>query len=393
MKKVLCLLLSLLILLTAFTAAAEETETISYLYTFTPGPLLQGEGMETVMELMGALQLRYIRQRGTGERAAQVAILSYGDVVFNLAARQSEDGAYRITCSLLGDNVLLCKREQLGTFMLTLVQMLANLNVLKGENLDKMNAMALRLANRLDGLLNPAEPTGGEGGLNLAPYMAILAEKASASEEREPSEQEKAQLGAVKMTVYRLDETTRRELVELGIEKLLKAPVIGSQLKAGTLMVGQKPLTTDDIRKMFIDPPGETTVELLTDAEDRPVRMTLYTPDLSEQTGDTALAGVRGLEIEIRREEGENGASSSITTLRAPGLEGDLVSIRMDRSPSEPLPPVKEKKVHNVGEMDSDQLLKLVESMKLVILKNAGNLIMDLPRCVFDLLGSKLFGK
>ena len=41
--------------------------------------------------------------------------------------------------------------------------------------------------------------------------------------------------------------------------------------------------------------------------------------------------------------------------------------------------------------MDSDQLWDLIRSLGLTIASNALNLIMDLPRVVFDTLVNKLF--
>ena len=391
MKKLACILLALLLCLSALGAAGESEGPVSYLYTFTPGKLLEGEGTEIVTELLSALQIQFISENAGGEKAAQIRLLSDGEEAFTLTARETSGGDYLLACSLLGDNVLRCHREQMESFMLTLVQMLANLNVFKGENLDKVNSMATRFADLLDSTLN--REAGKEAGINLTPYLEILSRKADSTEEGEPSEKDREELGAVKLTVYRLNEETRRELVSLGIGKLLKFPVIGSRLKAGVLKIGGQPVTEGQIREMFMDPPGETTVELATDAQDRPVRLTLYTPDISGQISNPALEGIRGAEIVIRRQDGENGAFVSNSTISLPGLEGELVSVRLDRGPWDPIPALPEKNVHDVGEMNSEELLKLVNSMKLVILKNAANMILSLPRCVFDMLGSKIFGK
>ena len=80
-------------------------------------------------------------------------------------------------------------------------------------------------------------------------------------------------------------------------------------------------MTEQQIRAVFSDPPGDTTLKLYTDAEGQPVRISLRTPDLTDLTADSMLAEVRGIELTIRREDGENGHQISTTVLRLPGLE------------------------------------------------------------------------
>ena len=180
--------------------------------------------------------------------------------------------------------------------------------------------------------------------------------------------------------------------MEAGLQKALAFPVIGSRLKEGGLQISGNPVTVQQIRAVFSDPPGETTLKLYTDAEGQPVRIILNTPDMTDLTADSMLAEVRGIELTIRREDGENGHRISTTILRLPGLEGDLATLKLDKGPGEAIPPVEGKKVHNVGEMNSDELLKVINSMKLTILSKAIDMLLILPKSVFDLLGSKLFG-
>ena len=390
MKKAICLLLSLILILSAVSAGADG-EPVTYLYTFRAGSLLTGEGMDFVSELMKALKLSYTQQKTGGTQAARLQILSEGEEAFTLTAQESADGEYAVSCSLLGDNVLVCRRDQLSAFLQALVKMLEDLKVLKGENLEKMNVLAVKLSDRLDGWLHREDGTTPETGIDLTPYLTIMREKASAVTEEEPDETERAETGAVKVTVFTLNEDTRRELVELGLQKVLAFPLIGSRLREGSIRIGDSPVTEQQIRAVFSDPPGDTTLKLYTDAEGQTVRILLRTPDLTDLTADSMLAEVRGIELTIRRESGENGHQISTTVLRLPGLEGDLGTLILDRGPGEAVPPVEGKKTHNIGEMNSEELLKLIRSMRLTILNNVLNMVLVLPKCVFDLLGSRLF--
>ena len=392
MKRILCLVLSLTLTFSAVPAFADG-EPVTYLYSFRAGSLLEGgKNTEIVNDLMRALQLSYTSQSAGGTQAARLRVLSEGEEAFSLTAQESADGEYAVTCSLLGDNVLVCRREQLGAFLRALVKMLENLKVLKGENLEKVNSLADKLADRLDGWLHTESTNAGDAGVDLTPYLEIMKEKAFATVEQEPDETEREETGAVKVTVFTLNEETRRELVEAGLQKALAFPVIGSRLKEGGLQISGNPVTVQQIRAVFSDPPGETTLKLYTDAEGQPVRIILNTPDMTDLTADSMLAEVRGIELTIRREDGENGHRISTTILRLPGLEGDLATLKLDKGPGEAIPPVEGKKIHNVGEMNSDELLKVINSMKLTILSKAIDMLLILPKSVFDLLGSKLFG-
>lgn len=392
MKRTICILLAFLLCLPVL-AGGEGGGSVSYLYTFTPGSLLGGEGMETVRELMEALQIHAVIQNDDGEKAAQIRLLSEGEEAFSVVARKTAGDEYLVSCSLLGDNVFRCRREQLGPAMLTMVKMMEDMELLKGENVEKVNNLVLRFVNLLDDYLDRPEESAGDAGINLTPYTAVLSREASSVEEEEPSAEEKETLGAVKKTVYRLDEETRRELFPVWIQKVLSIPVVGSRLKRGELKVAGTVITEEQLQALFVDPEGETTVELVTDGQDRPVRLNVYVPDLSDTLTDPDLQEIRGAEVLIRRTDGENEERVSITTLRLTGLEGDLLTIRMDREPGDPVPAVPGDKVHDVGEMDSGELQKLVNSMKIEFLLNAANMILVLPRCVFDMLGSRIFGR
>ena len=67
------------------------------------------------------------------------------------------------------------------------------------------------------------------------------------------------------------------------------------------------------------------------------------------------------------------------------------MSIRLDKGPGEPLTPLSMKNTHQVGEMNSVNMLELIHSMGLLIVRNAVNMVLVLPRCVFDMLIGKLF--
>ena len=63
----------------------------------------------------------------------------------------------------------------------------------------------------------------------------------------------------------------------------------------------------------------------------------------------------------------------------------------LERSQTDPIPPMKAKKVHEVGEMTSTELSELIRSMGWTILGNAGNMVLDLPDCIARVLVKKIF--
>jgi hypothetical protein len=67
------------------------------------------------------------------------------------------------------------------------------------------------------------------------------------------------------------------------------------------------------------------------------------------------------------------------------------MDVRLDKGPGRALSPMPMKKTHQVGEMNSTELFELIRSMGLLLARNAVNMVLVLPRCVFDLLIGKIF--
>ena len=118
----------------------------------------------------------------------------------------------------------------------------------------------------------------------------------------------------------------------------------------------------------------------------------LEIPDLSGLVADETFRPIRGIEFAVDRSGSrETGDDASLTTLRLRGLEGTLLSMKRETVAGKEIGPLPSKKVYQVGEMNAEELRELVHSMRLTIAKNAINLVMDLPRVVFDMLVDKLF--
>lgn len=396
MKKQFSLLLVLVLLfplLPLHAGLAAEPMTVDYIYTFVPGTILEGEGTQVIQELLNAVSLRFTRQTGEGENSVRLQLESEGEIAVSLSASESEDGKLSITCSLLGGNLLVCQRDQLEGFLHTLVQVLADLKVLKGESLDRVQNLAGQAAALLEGYLSQ-EPEAPGAGIDLTPYLRVLSEVTSETLQRDPTEEEKASLGAVKVMIYRLNEAERRELVELALSKLSSIPALGDELKSGRLRIGEQVITDDFIREILVETPGEITLDVALDSEEKMVAMQLHLPDLSSIVADERFSKTRGVELTITRDDQGQDHLTSITDLKLIGLEGSLLTVLLERVPAEkPLEPLRGKHVHEVGEMNSEDLLKLIRSMGLTIVGNSMNMFLSLPKCVFDLAVDKLFRK
>ena len=228
-------------------------------------------------------------------------------------------------------------------------------------------------------------------GIDITPYLKTLTENATAVEQREIPPEERDGSGAVIMTSYLLSEEQRREFVNMGIDKFSKVPVIGDALNDGSLRIGDQVITEDFLRTVFGDTPGEVTMDVWQDEKGQLVRMLLHLPDLHGVVLDPEFAKTEGIELTIARTYGEGKRLTSVTTLRLLGLEGNLVTMTLERSPTDPIPPMKAKKVHEVGEMTSTELSELIRSMGWTILGNAGNMVLDLPDCIARVLVKKIF--
>ncbi len=390
-RRILSLALFFLLLPAAlWSGARAETESIGWLYTFIPREALEGEGTAAVNELLNALQLRMDRQLQDQEMIFRVEVLSEGNLALSLTAQEDADEVFALACSLTGDNVLLCGREQIPSFLLTLVQVLADLKVLRGESLERVQELARKAGNMLKNLASVANQPA-ETGIDFSPYLRQLQQAATAYEEKVPDENDPPCPGAAKLYIYHLSEADLNSLVELVLSKFCAVPVISEALSDGSLKIGSQVITDTYIRRLFASMHGESVLYHYEDADGRMIRLFLQTPDISALTEDPDFAKVSGVDITIQHEEHEDGTRSSITDCSLPGLDKAVMSIRLDEGPGEPLTPLSMKNTHQVDEINSKDMLELIHSMGLLIVRNAVNMVLVLPRCVFDMLVGKLF--
>lgn len=393
MKKLLCLVLSLLLVfpvVSALADSASDGKTTEYLYSFAPGTVLEGDGTEMIRELLEAIRIRFARQKSADRDMIRLVLISNGEEAFTLTAGETAGEEFALVCSLLGDNKLTLKRKQISPFLQTLVKALGDRKILGGSNLEKMYSLADRVGKIIEGYLDKAPDEAPDTGIDLSPYLAIMTKNASAVETREIPPEERDALGAVKVTSYLVSEDQRRDLINRGVNKLAGLPVIGDELKKGSLKIGKQVITDDFIRAVFADTPGEVTMDVWQDADDQLVRLLLHIPDISDLVTDPQFAKTQGLEISIARTKGEGKQMTSVTTIRLPGLEGDLATMTLERSQGPDIPPMEAKKVHAVGELNSDELMDLISSMGWTILFNAANMVLALPDVIALTLYSRI---
>ena len=393
-RKWLCLLLAFLLVFPLVTGLAEgpaaDGEALEYLYTFTPGTLLEGEGTEKIRELLEAIRIRFTRQKNGSSDTIRLQLISEGDEAFSLTAGETDNGEFALICSLLGSNKLTLRREQLSSFLLTLVQALGEQGYLRGNNLTKMSALADRAGKILGDYLDKEPEEAPDTGIDITPYLNKLTGKATATEQREATAEEKESFGAMTVTSYLVSEEQRREIVNRTMDKAVKLPVIGDQLAGGTLRIGGQVITDGFIRSVLGDTPGEVTMDVWQDENGQLVRLLLHTPDISEIVTDPQFAQTQGLEVSIARTRGEGKELTSITTFRLTGLEGDLLTMKLERTPGEDIPPMEAKNVHAVGDMNSEELAELLRSIIWTIIGNMANMIVALPRCIAEILLKKI---
>ena len=392
-RKWLSLLLILSLVFSAVPCPAETAEgdgTLEYIYTFTPGTLLDGEGTKQIRELLDAIEVRFYRQRAGRDDIIRLQLVSEGDEAFSLTAGETDGSEFALTCSLLGGNKLTLRRDQLSSFLLTLVQALADQGFVKGDQLVQMNALADRMGKLLGEYLDKAPDQAPDTGIDLTPYLAVMTRNASATERREIPPEERDETGAVVMTSYLVSEAQRQHIVNRALDKVLKLPVLGDELKKGTLKIGNQVITDGFLRSVFADTPGEVSMDVWQDEDGQLVRLLLHTPDLSGLVTDPQFSKTQGLGMSIARTRGEGKRLTSVTTFNLPGLEGDLLTMRLERLPGAAIPPMKSDKVHPVGDMNSAELMQLIRSMGWVIVANAANMILTLPRCVAEMLIRKI---
>ena len=218
----------------------------------------------------------------------------------------------------------------------------------------------------------------------------MLTGKATAAEQREIPPEERDESGAAMVASYLVSGEHRKEIINRAMDKIVKLPIIGDQLKGGRIRIGGQEITDAFIRSVFADTPGEVTMDVWLDENGQLVRLLLHTPDISGLVQDPQFAKIQGVEIAIRRTRGEGRNLTSITTFRLPGLEEDLLTMRLERTAGRDIPPMKGDKVHAVGEMDSAELMELIRTMGWTIIWNAANTILTLPECVARILYERI---
>jgi len=387
-KRILAWLLCLMMLVPGLGLAEEP---VSYLYTFVPGKILSGEGMEKVKEFLDAVQLHLTTDKREDETLAKVEILSYGETAFELRVRDAAEGTYSLYCSLTGENTLMCRKDQLQDFLMTIVQVLADLNILKDESLVKVSGVVSQIGKLVESITSQNKGDAPDTAIDLSPYLAQLESLATTAEKKELDGNDPACPGAVKATVYYLTEEDLLALVDTALQKINAIPVLSDELKSGRLKIGKQVITEGFIRNLFASMHGGTTLELYENADDELQTLRLRCPDISDLVEDPEFAKTRGVELNITREKKSENESVSTTSLTLIGLEGDLMTIRLEKGPGEHVEELPEKKVHQVGEMNSTELWELLRSLGFTILRNAANMVLVLPRVIFDLLVDKLF--
>ena len=389
MKKLLALLLASLLLAVWAGGLAEAPRTTRY--SFLPGEILTGAGTKTVSEFLTAIQLELTSQQVGDAIRGRFVLVSEGRDAFTLRAESTADGMFGFCCSLTGDAAFQCHQDQLNDFMMNIVDMLADTGLLKGENVDQLRATATRVGNALRNITDRIDPEEPSLGLNLKVYLERLGTLASEAE-TEPLDPENAECpGAVLKSVWLLREEDLNVLVDAALTRLNSIPILGNELRSGRMYIGSQQITDTFLRDLFASMHGQTVLTLWQDAEEQVLLARLDIPDISTLVEDETFSQTRGVEFAIQRSgSAEAGDLVSLTTLRLIGLEGTLLSMRRESVDGKDIDALPAKKVYNVGEMDSDELREMIHSMRITIAANALNLIMDLPRAVFDLLVDRI---
>ena len=142
-RKMLCLVLSFLMVFMSVSALADSSsadgKTVEYLYSFTPGNILKGEGTEMIHELLEEIRLRFYRQKTENKDMIRLVLVSNDEEAFVLTAGETGGEEFALTCSLLGSNKLTLHKDQIPSFLQTLVKALGDKEIVRGENLDKLN--------------------------------------------------------------------------------------------------------------------------------------------------------------------------------------------------------------------------------------------------------------
>ena len=391
-KRWLSWLLALILLLPAAGLAESSDSSATWLYSFSAGEILSGKEMDKIREFLDAVQLQLGKEIRDNQTLGEANLLSYGKPVFTLRAASSSDlESFGLYCSLMGNCTLMCRQDQVNDFLMTIVQMLADFSILKQDSLEKAQNLAQRAGKLITSVLESQGSSNPSVFFDLQTYLrqADRLSTDSQTTELDPGNQECP--GAVLCRTWHLSEAELNSLAETWIEKLKGFPILGDAFVSGKLKIGSQVVTDAFLRDLFASMLGDTVLVIYTDAEEKVLRLSLLTPDLSGLVEDPVFSRVRGLEFSVIRESLPDGTSVSETGISLPGLEGTLLSVRMEKRPGCSIADLPRDTVYQVGEMNSSELWDLLKGLWLTIGRNAINLIMDLPRVVFDTLVDRLF--
>ncbi|MBQ9252215.1 MAG: hypothetical protein IJ188_06235 [Clostridia bacterium] len=358
-------------------------------YSFAAGEALQGEGMDKIKEFFDAVQIRLTMERRAEASLGEAALISYGKPVLTLRAAANEAAeSFGIYCSLMGECALMCRQDQVEDFLMTLVQMLGDLSILKPSGREQAENLARKAASMIMTIVENTEGGNPAALMDLDFYarqaMEALAE--SETEALDPGENE----GATEKQTWHLSEAELNALVQTGLGKIRRVPILSEAFAEGRIRIGETAITENLLLEMAAETHGDTTLTVYTDGEGRVTRMRVVIPDLSDALGDPALAGLEGVEMTTVRPE-ENTTETSLGLLGLADMEGTLMTIRTEKSEGAAIPDLPTGKIYQVGEMDSGEMWQMIRGLGLTIAANAVNLIMDLPRIVFDTLVDRLF--
>ena len=388
MRKLLCLLLVLALLP---VSAAFADSPVCWRYKVTPGEALSGEGLQPVLDVLNTVHLELTSQKDGDTLLGSAVFLTKGKDILSVRVRDSA-GDCAFACSLLGNNTLAFRREQLGSVLLSLVQYLGNSGILKNENLEIVRSAANALAGLIDDVVLNMDESGSDTVIDLQPYVDSLRAMATSSEETvlEPGSPECP--GASRKTVYLLSEADMNVLLETLLTRALAIPVIGSHLQSGSLRIGRQRISADFFRELFASLHGETILTIWEGADGRAIRMDVRIPDISSLVEDPDFSRVSGLLIDIERSTLSAVTTSSITRVRLTGLEQDLLIIAMEKGPGKDIrDPADRQVVHQVGSMSDEAFSRLFSGMYWTIMSESLKLVLSLPASVFNLLLDKVF--
>ena len=374
-----------------YAAGEAPVSSMLYRYRFMPGTALEGEGIDTVHELMNAVHLEVTRQKEQDVNRYLINLISEGESAFTLQLEEGVSGQLSMQCSLLGNRVLVCRKEQLSSFLHTLIQVLGGHGILSDDALERFHSLADRLSAMILSYLNHSWDDLPDSGINLDPYLDIVAEFSSRAESSDLDGTDPRCPGAVTVHSYALGQDDLNRLVEAALKNLEAIPVLSEKLNSGELHIGRQIITVDWIKTLFSSIKEDAVLSLYQGADQKILKLDLTVPDLPRLIEDPALAGIQGISLQIQRHEETNGNHFSLTRISLPGYPGSLMTVRLDQIPGgKILSPVSGKEISDVGTLDEEGMWKLLYSMGLTIAARSLDMLLTLPRFVFDDLVKKI---